>query len=216
MSSAEFEVVSVTVVPERTPPPTTAVDRPMETALVGLDVALGVAAILADRIDGVGRSVTRRTTPVVALVLRPPLVGTRLQPGHWLDKVVDRGQRERVLVVGQLDRLLDALVPLVTAELLSRIDKDTLNGLVEDVLDTIDLPSIIRESSGSMASETVQGARMQAIAGDEAIARIVDRLLFRRRARAAEGTSPAPAGTTTDGTADAAPPGAAGDGAVAL
>ena len=61
---------------------------------------------------------------------------------------------------------------------ISRID---LIGIVEEVLDVIDLPAIIRDSTGSMASETVRGARMTSITADDAISRAIDRALFRRR-----------------------------------
>jgi hypothetical protein len=47
----------------------------------------------------------------------------------------------------------------------------------------IDLPEIIRESTGSMASDVVRDARMQGIDADVAIARVVDRIIRRRRAR---------------------------------
>ncbi len=53
--------------------------------------------------------------------------------------------------------------------------------IVEEVLATIDLPAIIRESTGSMASETVRGARMTGISVDDAISRGLERHLFRRR-----------------------------------
>ncbi len=66
------------------------------------------------------------------------------------------------------------------SEIIDRID---LVGLAEEVIDGIDLPEIIRESTGSMASDTVQGVRMQGIAGDEAVSRVVGRLLPRRTPR---------------------------------
>ncbi|MGB0101527.1 MAG: hypothetical protein WBP61_14715, partial [Nocardioides sp.] len=56
--------------------------------------------------------------------------------------------------------------------------------LVEGVLDEIDLPEIIRDSTGTMASETVRSVRIQSVSADESVARLVDRLL-RRRAREA-------------------------------
>jgi predicted RNase H-like nuclease len=72
---------------------------------------------------------------------------------------------------------------LLVSEVLGRID---LVGLAEQVIDAIDLPEIIRESTGSMASDTVRGVRMQSIAGDEAISRAVDRLLLRHGRRLEE------------------------------
>ena len=52
------------------------------------------------------------------------------------------------------------------------------------MIDGVDLPELIRESTGSMASQTVRSARMQGIHADEAIERAMDRLLLRRRAGA--------------------------------
>jgi hypothetical protein len=63
------------------------------------------------------------------------------------------------------------------------IDRIDLVSIAEEVISAIDLPEIIRESSGSVASETVRGLRMQGIAGDEAVGRIVDRVIRRRRTR---------------------------------
>lgn len=73
-----------------------------------------------------------------------------------------------------LDRVdLDAVVHTV----LSHLDLVALAG---EVIDGVDLPEIIRESTGSMASDTVRSARMQGIRADEAVERAVDRLLLRR------------------------------------
>jgi hypothetical protein len=104
-----------------------------------------------------------------------------------IEAVVDRMDLTR-LVQERVD--LDAIVADVDIDrIAARIDIDAvidridLVGLVQEVIAEVDLPEIIRESTGSMASETVRGARMQGIAGDEAIGRVVDRLLLRRRAR---------------------------------
>jgi len=89
-------------------------------------------------------------------------------------------------VVGAAD--LDAAVSGVDIDAIAgRIDIDAilarvdLVAIVEDVMAEIDLPAIIRDSSGSMASETVRGARMTGITVDEAISRALDRRLFRGR-----------------------------------
>ena len=60
--------------------------------------------------------------------------------------------------------------------------------LANYVIDGIDLPGIIRESTGSVASETVQAVRMQSIDADVAVQRIVDRILLRRAPHAAAAT----------------------------
>ena len=47
--------------------------------------------------------------------------------------------------------------------------------------DGIGLPDIVRESTGSLATETVEEVRLQGMAADDAIARLVDRIRLRRR-----------------------------------
>ena len=88
---------------------------------------------------------------------------------------------------------LDAIVKRIDIDaIVNRVDVDAivrrldLVGLAEEVVNGIDLPEIIRESTGSMASEVVRDARMQSIDADVAIARIVDRVIRRRRARRTE------------------------------
>jgi hypothetical protein len=123
---------------------------------------------------------------------------TTLALGLDLDAVLDRidlnaliAQRVDLnLLVRGLDlnataaRLdADAVVRTVDLDaILARID---LIGLTEQVINAIDLPEIIRESTGSLTSETVRGARMQGIAADDAISRVVDRIRFRRNREAA-------------------------------
>ena len=114
-----------------------------------------------------------------------------------LDEAVARVDLEAVVGRLDLDRIvrervdLDGIVATVDIDAIAaRIDIDAvinridLVGLVEVVIAEIDLPEIIRESSGSMASETVRGVRMQGITADEAVGRAVDRFrLVRSRRR---------------------------------
>ena len=95
----------------------------------------------------------------------------------------------RVDIAAVIDRVdLDAVVATVDLDAaVARVDLDAVIdridviGIVEEVLDVIDLPAIIRDSTGSMASETVRGARMTSITADDAIQKAIDRALFRRR-----------------------------------
>jgi hypothetical protein len=85
-------------------------------------------------------------------------------------------------IVGRLD--IDAIVERIDVDaIVRRLD---LVSLAEEVVNGIDLPEIIRESTGSMASEVVRDVRMQSIDADVAIARIIDRLIRRRHARRTE------------------------------
>jgi hypothetical protein len=85
---------------------------------------------------------------------------------------------------------VDAVV--ARADLDAVIDRLDVIGIVEEVLEVIDLPAIIRDSTGSMASETVRGVRMTGITADDALSRAVDRALFRRRQRQTPQEPPAP------------------------
>ena len=83
---------------------------------------------------------------------------------------------------------IDAVVSRVDLDaIVGRIDLDAavsgvdLNAAVEEVIAAIDLPAIIRDSTGSMASESVRSARLTGIAADDAISRGIERHLFRRR-----------------------------------
>jgi hypothetical protein len=68
----------------------------------------------------------------------------------------------------------------LTEIVLKRVD---LNRVATTVMDEIDLPTILQESTGSMASETIREVRMTSVEADRAVARIVDRFTFRRKPR---------------------------------
>jgi hypothetical protein len=104
--------------------------------------------------------------------------------------VQDRVDLDAVVAAVDLDA---AAARLDLEAVIARID---LAGLAEQVIAEVDLPGIIRGSTGSMASDTVTGVRMQSISGDEAVSRAVDRLRLRRgrREAATRGTSHAEPG----------------------
>ena len=92
-----------------------------------------------------------------------------------LDSVVSRVDPEAI--VKRVD--IDAVIARVDVEaVLARLD---LAGIAHQVIEAIDLPEILRESTGSVASEAVRGVRADAVQADEAVARFMDRLLRRSR-----------------------------------
>ena len=112
-----------------------------------------------------------------------------------VDAVVARADLDAVVNRIDLDAVaakLDVDAVVARADLDAVIDRVDVIGIVEEVLDVIDLPAIIRDSTGSMASETVRGVRMTGITADDALSRVVDRALFRRRQRHAPQGPPAP------------------------
>jgi hypothetical protein len=97
-----------------------------------------------------------------------------------LDAIADRIDLDRI--VARID--IDAIVAGV--DLNAIVDRLNVVGLAEEVINEIDLPEIIRDSTGSMASEVVRDARIQSFDADEAVSRLVDRLLRRRRKRSTD------------------------------
>jgi hypothetical protein len=170
------------------------------------DVVLGVVSASV----GAGLAVARATvgSPVLrsAAGWRAPFVPARLQPATLLAALARRGGQQRVRVGHEADRLLDQWTPVIAELVVSRLDltgivirhvdiddvveavdvvaivqRVDVVGMVEEVIAAIDLPAIIRDSTGSMASETVRGARMTGFSADEAISRSIERHLLRRR-----------------------------------
>jgi hypothetical protein len=99
-------------------------------------------------------------------------------------------------IVAKID--MDAIVARIDVDaIVAKVDLDAivhrmdLGALAQEVLDEIDMPSIIRESSGAMASETVQDVRVVGIKADRFVARIVDKVLRRRHPRQAASAEPA-------------------------
>jgi len=91
---------------------------------------------------------------------------------------------------------IDAIVERV--DIKAVIDRIDLAGIAQEVIKEMDLPEIIRASTGSVASETVRGVRMQGVVGDEAVGRVVDRVLLRRGKRAERRTELAHRGDDPD------------------
>ena len=87
-----------------------------------------------------------------------------------------------------MDRLdIAAIVAKVDPDpVVARVDFDAamshldLIGTAQRVVDGIDLPGIIRESTGSLATEAVTGVRVQGQAADDAVSHLVSRVLRRK------------------------------------
>jgi hypothetical protein len=148
-----------------------------------------VAAVL-DEID-LDQVVARVDLDRIVDRVNPNQVAARID----LDEIVDRVDVDAIAnridldaivrridldtIVARLD--LDAIVARVDIEaILARVD---LPGLTEQVIDEVDLGEIIRESSSTMATETVDALRVQGMRVDGLVSRIVDRVLQREGQR---------------------------------
>jgi hypothetical protein len=111
-----------------------------------------------------------------------------------VDAIVDRVDLERVAekvpVDAVLDRVdLDAVVDRVDVDrivartdLRAIVDRIDVSAIALEVIDDVDLPRVIRESTGAMAGETVRTARIQGMHADRLVARVIDAVI-RREAR---------------------------------
>jgi hypothetical protein len=200
------------------------VERRSQPAAVGWNVAVGAGLIAGAGVGAASRLAARIARPVASVVLHPPLVPPEWHPARGIEALARLGGQERASARRDLDRMVTVLVPVVVDEVVARIDLDAiaqqididaiiaridLVALAEEVIEGIDLPEIIRESSGTVASEVVRGVRMQSIDADEAVARVVDRL-FRRRRRATDAPGEPLSLSEIDGVDLVSP--AAGDG----
>lgn len=121
-------------------------------------VALGAAATAVDGVAAVYRGAERL-----------PLVGGWLRRGR--EDLAVRG--ERVLAAG-IDTILDQLD-------LNKLARERLDlvGLADEVVDGIDLPAIIRQSTDSVTAEVMTDVRSQGERADDLVSGFVDRLLGR-------------------------------------
>ena len=150
-----------------------------------------VVAAALDRIDLTGLVSERVEVNRIAERLDVNRVVERVE----LNAIVDRVPIDRVLDRVDIDQIaakldVDAIISRVDIDqIAARLDLDAiidrldLATIANQVIDEIDLPDIIRESSGAMTSEAMIGLRMQGIEADERVSRIVDRILLRRNAR---------------------------------
>jgi len=130
---------------------------------LGLSAAHEVGRQVAPVVQGVARTVDDSLTVV-------------LQRGA--DALMERLD-VTALVRDHVD--IDALVAGVDVDAIPpRLD---LLGLAAYIIDGIDLPAIIRESTGGITSDALRGARLRSYGADETVARAIDRVLLRHRAR---------------------------------
>jgi hypothetical protein len=104
-----------------------------------------------------------------------------------LERVLARVDVDAVAAKLDIERVLDRLD--LTELAMKRLDWDVLvaavlthvdlEAVALDVIEAVDLPDIIRESSGALTSDTVRSARIRGAAADQALSRVRDR--FRAR-----------------------------------
>lgn len=167
------------------------VQAALTAVLATLDAVLDeldLTALVLQRVDLDGIVATVDVDAVVARVDLYAIVD-RIPIDHFLSRLDLDAVARRIDVDAVIDRVdLNVLAKRIDVDAVAaRLDLDTvmaridLVGLARYVVEAIDLPEIIRSSSGSLASDAVQGMRMQTINADVQINRIAERLRLHRR-----------------------------------
>jgi len=159
-------------------------DLVVRSARLGVDAANLMAGEVADFSVRVARAVL---PPAVA---GGPLDAVDERLGRQRSAARERGEQsveqtkeaaEAVLnqvVIGVVDMLdMEQLIDHVPIDkIVARVD-------VPGIVNEVDLGDIVRESTTGLAGETIDGIRVQVMGIDLFVARIIDRVLFRKRAR---------------------------------
>jgi len=126
---------------------------------------------VAERLLSVGEQSAKAATNAVLDRVVPIVVRAVLDRVDLTQLIIERVDVDRIIAEANLDEVIDRL-PLV----------DVANYLIDE----IDLPQIVRESTGGIASDAVNLLRMQSIDVDQALSRIVDTVLRRRTGRVSQ------------------------------
>jgi hypothetical protein len=205
------EVVESSVV---TPAPQPSLGLSGQMPVIDLAVGLGVAAgRMGFRTAQFGARLLSPAAPIAKRMLRTVSVLDNGRSDTVVHRVTEEGYQQRTATQEAVVRIVHALAPQVVDAVLDEIDitklvvehvdiaailaEVDLVALTEQIIEGVDLPGIIRDSTGSMASEGVRSVRMQTIDADERVNRIVDRMLHRRQERrTTEPNGSAPAAIT--------------------
>jgi hypothetical protein len=127
--------------------------------------------------------------------------GTLVPTPAFLQGYADRGLAAReattTMVMSLVPRVVDAVLDQLditqivrdhidVGEIAASIDIEKIleqvdvGKVVEDVVESMDLPAIVRESSGVLASETVRAVRYRSVSADDRVNQAFNRLLRRK------------------------------------
>jgi hypothetical protein len=156
--------------------------RAQEAAARALQTLIATLAATVLEVIDMDEVVARVDLERIVARIDPNQIAARID----LDAIIDRIDVDAIAARIDLDAIasrldLDAIVASVDIDaILARVD---LPGLTEQVIDEVDLGEIIRESSSTMASETVDALRVQGMRVDGLVSRVVDRILLREEPR---------------------------------
>lgn len=188
-SGVPREVVLVTRPAAPGPP------NPVDTVRAILSNSFGLASYTATTMVAlVEQTITYAVTASVNAALDrlvPTIVDAVIERIDLTGIVLDRVDLNRIvtraldgldltqLVIDRVD--VDAIV--AEADIDAVIDRVPIIPLANYVIDEIDLPQIIRDSTGGIATDAMGAVRVQGMGADQLVGRLADRVLLRRRQR---------------------------------
>lgn len=171
--------------------PTNPLDAFRRLASDTFAIAASTATLTASVVGRVvGRPMAATTNAILDAVV-PRVASAIIARLALTDVVLDNVDLQRIvtraldeidltdIVISRVD--LDGVVAAVDIEQI--IDRVPVIPLANYVIEEIDLPAIIRSSTGGVATDAMTAVRVQGVGADEMVARVADRLLLRRRAR---------------------------------
>lgn len=158
-----------------------------------VSAAVGAAATAVGAAEAAFRVAEK--VPVFGPLMRRGVVGLSERGDQWVTQSADQFKAlVAAVAVGLVDLVLDEMdlnalvrervdIDALAADLdidavINRIDLITL---ADKVIEGVDLPAIIRESTNSMTAEVMTDVRTQGERADDAVAGIVNRMLGRDR-----------------------------------
>lgn len=141
---------------------------------VGQAVESSVNSALDRLVPAIADAIVERldlTCLVIEQVDLNRVVNSALDSLDLTQLVVDRVDVAAIVEQADIERIIDRL-PVIP--------------LANYVIEEIDLPQIIRESTGGVATDAVNAVRVQGVGADQLVSRLADRVLLRRRQRKTE------------------------------
>lgn len=115
-----------------------------------------------------------------------PVIGPQLRRGR--DGLTRRGEQAIERAVDPVNAAVTAIVVQFVERVLDEIDltdlvrrRVDLIALTNEAIDGVDLPAIIRESTGTVTAEVMSDVRTQSERADDLVSGFVDRMLRRSR-----------------------------------
>ncbi len=94
-----------------------------------------------------------------------------------VEKIIDRVDVEKIIDRVDVDKIVGRVD---VQQIMGRVDIAPMAG---EIMEVVDIGAIVRQSTGSITGDAVDGGRLTAMRLDSFVDRVVDRIMLRRRGR---------------------------------